>query len=404
MDQVEPENFPVRPTGISEFDRVLGGGLVPGSVVLLAGEPGVGKSTLLLDVAARISRAAQGRGEGPVLYVTGEESVSQVGRRAKRIGALSPHLMLAAETDIDNALWHVESSKPSLVVLDSVQTLTSSNVDSGPGSAPQVKAVAGAIIQEAKNSNTPTILVGHVTKDGTIAGPRTLEHLVDVVCQFEGERQTPLRLLRSAKNRYGSTDEVGCFLLSEGGIEQVTDPSALFTSGSNREVVGSCASVTLDGHRALMTEIQALVAEGAGGSPRRTTSGLDYARVSMVIAVLQAHLGLDLAKQDVYVSTVGGAKTLEPAVDLAVALAITSAARRKAPLRGTVALGEVGLTSEVRPCSGLDRRLSESARLGWKRALVPDSQLADLTIPAGMDVVGVKTLGDAVRHVLGGAP
>ncbi len=401
MDQVEPENFPVRPTGVSEFDRVLGGGLVPGSVVLLAGEPGVGKSTLLLDVAARISRGALARGEGPVLYVTGEESVSQVGRRARRIGAVSSHLALAAETDIDNALWHIESSKPSMIILDSVQTLTSAEVDGGPGSVGQVKAVAGAAIQEAKRSGVPTILVGHVTKDGGIAGPRTLEHLVDVVCQFEGERTTPLRLLRSAKNRYGSTEEVGCFLLNESGIEQVVDPSVLFTSGNNREVVGSSTSVTLDGHRALMTEIQALVAEGAGGSPRRTTSGLDYSRVSMVIAVLQAHLDLDLARQDVYVSTVGGAKTVEPAADLAIALAIASAAHRKPLLRGTVALGEVGLTSEIRPCSGLDRRLSEAARLGWKRALVPVSQLPDVVAPPGMDVVGVQSVQDAARHVLG---
>ncbi len=401
IDQVEPEDFPVRPTGVSEFDRVLGGGLVPGSVVLLAGEPGVGKSTLLLDVAARISRRALMRGEGPVLYITGEESISQVSRRAKRIGAISPHLALAAETDVANALWHIESSKPSMLVLDSVQTLTSGTVDGGPGSVGQVKAVAGAVIQQAKRSGIPTILVGHVTKDGSIAGPRTLEHLVDVVCQFEGERATPLRLLRSAKNRYGSTDEVGCFLLNDSGIEQVTDPSVLFTSGNSREVIGSCTSVSLDGHRALMTEIQALVAEGAGGSPRRTTSGLDYSRVSMVIAVLQAHLHLDLARQDVYVSTVGGAKTVEPAADLAIALAIASAARRKPLLPGTVALGEVGLTSEVRACSGLDRRLSEASRLGWRRALVPASQLSDASVPKGMDVVGVTTLQDAVRHVLG---
>lgn len=401
LDKVQAQEVSATPTGITEFDRVLGGGVVPGSVILLAGEPGVGKSTLLLDVAARFARRSEATGAGPVLYVTGEESVSQVKRRAERIGAMTPALLLAAETDVANALWHFEQARPSMLIIDSVQTLTTSAVDSGAGSVGQVKAVAGLVIQAAKSSNIPTVLVGHVTKDGSIAGPRTLEHLVDVVCQFEGDRGTPLRLLRTAKNRYGATDEVGCFLLGDTGIEEVADPSRLFTSGTKGEVPGSCVSVCLDGHRALVTELQALVAPGAGGSPRRATSGLDSSRIAMILAVIQSHLGIDLSSREVYVSTVGGAKTTEPAVDLAVAIAICSAAWNRAPLGGTIALGEVGLTSEIRGCSGLERRLSEAFRLGWKRALVPASQLPDLRIPGEMDVVGVNDLKDAVRHVLG---
>lgn len=400
LDQGDLEQAQVTPSGIGELDRVLGGGIVSGSVILLAGEPGVGKSTLLLDIAARFSRLALARGAGPVLYVTGEESAAQVGRRAERIGALTPHLLLAAETDIANAVWHVQQSRPSLLVVDSIQTLTNSQVDGLPGSVTQVKSVASILITEAKTSGIPVILVGHVTKDGTIAGPRTLEHLVDVVCQFEGERTTPLRLLRSAKNRYGATDEVGCFVLEETGIREVEDPSVLFTSGSRGEVAGSSVTVTLEGHRPLLTEIQALVAPGNGGSPRRATSGVDSSRIAMILAVIQAKLSIDLSGREVYVSTVGGARAAQPAADLAVAIAICSAAWDKEPLRGTIALGEVGLTGEIRGCSDLSRRLSEAARLGWKRALVPASQVADTRIPKGMDVVPVTDLRDALRHVL----
>lgn len=401
LDQVgADEAAPVR-TGIGEFDRVLGGGIVPGSVILLAGEPGVGKSTLLLDVAARYARLAASAGKGPVLYVTGEESAAQVRRRAERIGALAPTLLLAAENDVAAAIWHMEQSQVSLLIVDSVQTLTTSAVDGQAGSVGQVKAVASAIIQAAKQAGVPAIVVGHVTKEGTLAGPRTLEHLVDVVCQFEGDRTSTLRLLRAAKNRYGSTEEVGCFVLDDVGIQEVRDPSALFTSGSKGEVRGSAVTVTMEGQRPLVSEVQALVAEGAGGSPRRATSGVDYSRVSMLIAVVQEHAGYpELSKREIYVSTVGGARTTEPAADLALALAITSATSGHAPLPGTIAFGEVGLTGDIRGVSNLNRRLVEANRLGWRRALVPASQRPDLRIPQGMDVVGVSDLGDAIRHAL----
>ncbi|WP_099332401.1 DNA repair protein RadA [Actinomyces minihominis] len=398
LDQVRVEDADARPSGMGEFDRVLGGGIVPGSVVLLAGEPGVGKSTLLLDVAARYARAATASGLGPVLYVTGEESVAQVSKRAHRIGALESNLLLAAEGDVGSVASLVQTHSPSMLIVDSVQTMTSSLAEGSPGSVSQVKAVSQVVINAAKANALPTLLVGHVTKDGTIAGPRTLEHLVDVVCQFEGERTGSLRLLRTVKNRYGSTDEVGCFTLVDSGIREVSDPSKLFTSGSRGEAPGSFVTVTLEGNRPLLTEIQALVAPGSGGSPRRTTSGLESSRVAMIMAVVQAHLRLDLSQKEVYVSTVGGAKIVEPAVDLAIALAIWSAARGKRPSGHIVALGEVGLTGEVRGGTGLSRRVSEAARLGWDTAIVPAGQISEIRAPRGVRLFPVDSLGEAVRH------
>lgn len=396
LGSVRVEDAAAWPSGMGEFDRVLGGGIVPGSVVLLAGEPGVGKSTLLLDVAARFARRSLRDATGPVLYITGEESAAQVSKRAHRIGALEPNLLLAAEGDVGMVRSLVDMHTPSLLIVDSVQTMMTSTVEGGPGSVSQVRAVCQIIINAAKSLGLPTLLVGHVTKDGSIAGPRTLEHLVDVVCQFEGEKGGALRLLRSVKNRYGSTDEVGCFTLDEGGITQVEDPSRLFTSGSRGEAPGSFVTVALEGNRPMLTEIQALVAPGGGGSGRRVTSGLDASRVSMLLAVVQAHRKLDLSQKEVYVSTVGGAKISEPAVDLATAMAILSAATGQAPVPSTLALGEVGLTGEVRGCVGLGRRIQEGARLGWKRALVPASAVADLRIPKGIKVIPVRNLGEAI--------
>lgn len=397
LDQVRVEDATAVPSGMAEFDRVLGGGIVPGSVVLLAGEPGVGKSTLLLDVAARYARRASWTGRGPVLYITGEESLAQVSKRAHRISALEPQLLLAAHGDVGAITALVEEHHPSLLIVDSVQTMSSALADGSPGSVSQVKAVSQVVINTAKQNGLPTLLVGHVTKDGTIAGPRTLEHLVDVVCQFEGDRSGALRLLRSVKNRYGSTDEVGCFTLEEDGIQQVQDPSTLFTSGARGQAPGSFVTVTLEGNRPMLTEIQALVAPGGAGSPRRVTSGLDSSRVAMIMAVVQANRNLDLSKSEVYVSTVGGAKISDPAVDLAIALAIWSAAKRQAPRRALVALGEVGLTGEVRGGTGLSRRLIEAARLGWKTALIPSGQAHELRAPQGMDLVPVVNLEEALQ-------
>lgn len=400
IGQVSAEEARARPTGVGELDRVLGGGVVPGAVVLLAGEPGVGKSTLLLDVAAKTAAVSRERGQGPVLYVTGEESASQVRLRAERIDAIDPALLLASETELSALLGHVEDSSPSLLVVDSVQTIASAQVEGSAGGVTQVRAVAGALIAVAKERGVPVLLVGHVTKDGGIAGPRVLEHLVDVVCQFEGDRHTRLRLLRAVKNRYGPTDEVGCFDLGERGIVGLADPSGLFLSAARSEVPGTCATVTLEGRRPMPVEIQALVAGTAAGSPRRTTSGVDHSRVAMSLAVLTARLSVDTSSSDVYVSTVGGARALEPATDLAVAVAVVSAARNLPTPPGLVAFGEVGLTGEVRATVGIQRRLAEAARLGFDRAIVPLAGSQELRAITGMRVLPVGHLGEAVGAAL----
>lgn len=395
IDQVDARAAQVRTTGVGELDRVLGGGIVPGAVVLLAGEPGVGKSTLLLDVAAK---AAAGAPPGhPVLYVTGEESAGQVRLRAERIGALTPALLLAAETDLATLLGHVDAAEPSLLVVDSVQTIADGSVDGSAGGVSQVRAVAQALIHVAKTRGIPVLLVGHVTKDGSIAGPRVLEHLVDVVCQFEGDRHSRLRMVRAVKNRYGPTDEVGCFDLHDTGITGLADPSGLFLSGDRSAVPGTCVTISLEGRRPMPTEIQALVALSPLSSPRRTTSGLDSSRVAMTLAVLQARLGTVLGGSDVYVSTVGGARAVEPAVDLAVAMAVSSAADRRELAPHIVAVGEVGLTGEVRATVGVQRRLAEAARLGFRHAVVPHHGAEDLKAVPGLEVHPVRHLRQAVE-------
>ncbi|OKI23857.1 DNA repair protein RadA [Nocardiopsis sp. TSRI0078] len=365
ITEISVESAEAVPTGVDELDRVLGGGAVPGGVVLLAGEPGVGKSTLLLEVAAM--RAA----EGPVLYVTGEESAGQVRLRAERLGALSDKLYLAAETSIASLVSHVEAVAPRLLIVDSVQTMVSPEASGVPGGVTQVRQVAGALIQIAKERGIATVLVGHVTKDGSIAGPRMLEHLVDVVLHFEGERHSQLRLLRAVKNRYGPTDEIGCFELTESGIVGLPDPSGLFLTERTAPVPGTCVTVTLEGRRPLITEVQALVAASPLPAPRRATSGLDTSRVNMILAVLEKRTGMRLANMDVYASTVGGVKLTEPAVDLALAMAAASSNNDVALPAGFIAIGEVGLAGDVRTVTGVRRRVAEAQRLGFTEAVVP---------------------------------
>ena len=389
--EVESQPAQTWATGIDELDRVLGGGLVGGSVVLLAGEPGVGKSTLLLDVASRV--ASGGRS---VLYVTGEESAAQVRLRGERIGALRPRLLLAAETDLATVLGQVEHCSPDLLVLDSVQTVVSDAIDGGAGGVSQVREVAASLIRVAKARGMATVLVGHVTKDGAIAGPRALEHLVDVVCQFEGERHSRLRLLRATKNRYGATDEVGCFDLCDTGITQLPDPSGLFLSRHAEPVPGTSVTVTLEGRRPLVAEVQALVAPSALTNPRRATSGLDSSRVAMALAVLDRRTGVGLGGRDVYVATVGGVRLAEPATDLAVVLAVASSAA-DVPLRqGMVVIGEVGLAGEVRRVGGVARRLAEAARLGFTSAVIPSG--TEESAPDGMSVYEVPDVVGALRR------
>ncbi len=378
-------------SGVGELDRVLGGGLVAGAVVLVAGEPGIGKSTLLLDVAAR--SAASGR---RVLYITGEESAAQVRLRAERIGALERELLLAAETDLGQVLAHIEAADPALLVLDSVQTIASERVDGSAGNVSQVREVAGAVIQAAKKRGMATLLVGHVTKEGSIAGPRVLEHLVDVVVQFEGERHSRLRLVRAVKNRYGPTDEVGCFEMGERGIVGLPDPTGLFLSAREQPVPGTALTVALEGRRPLVCEVQALLAATKAPSPRRTTSGLDSARAAMILAVLDRHVGLKTREADCYASTVGGVRLSEPAADLAIALAMASSQLNTAPSRPVIAIGEVGLAGEVRRVSGLPRRLREAARLGFTRAIVPAAALEPDEIPRGLRVLEAADIVAAV--------
>ncbi len=379
------------PTGVDELDRVLGGGLVPGAVILLAGEPGVGKSTLLLDVAAKFARTAQ-----DVLYITGEESAAQVKLRADRIDAVAESLYLSAETDLGQALGQVEKLEPRLLVVDSVQTLSSADVEGSAGGVSQVREVAASLIAAAKRRNMTTLLVGHVTKDGSIAGPRLLEHLVDVVCQFEGERHSRLRLLRAVKNRYGPTDDVGCFDLNEDGIVGLADPSGLFVSRTKEPVSGTCITVTLEGRRPLLAEVQSLLAESSSSQPRRATSGLDSSRVAMLLAVLQQRAGCLLHKDDSYVATVGGVKLSEPATDLAVALAVASAKAKKPLPQRLIAFGEVGLAGEVRPVPGINQRIQEAHRLGFTHAVVPASPNGPGPIPAGFSVREVGHLAEAL--------
>ena len=352
------------PSGIAEFDRVLGGGIVPGAAILLSGEPGVGKSTLLLEVASRA--AANGM---RVLYVSAEESVNQVRMRAARTGALQPTLFLAAEVDLAVILGQIEQVDPQLVIVDSVQTVASSGSEGLAGGPAQVREVASTLIRVSKDRNLPVLLVGHVTKDGTIAGPRLLEHLVDVVLQFEGDRQTALRFVRSHKNRFGPTDEVGCFEMTGDGIAEVADPSGLFLSRTRQPVSGTCVTIAVEGRRALPVEVQALIVKSSAPMPRRVVNGVDSSRVAMLLAVLERRSNLALSDYDVYVSTVGGIRVTEPGADLAIALAIASAFKNKALPATTAAIGEISLAGEIRPASSAKQRIAEAKRLGFSTVL-----------------------------------
>ena len=367
------------PTGVQEFDRVLGGGLVPGAGVLLSGEPGVGKSTLLLEVAARLAKGGK-----KVLYVSAEESASQVKLRATRTSALSENLFLATETDLSSVLGQIDQVDPELIIVDSVQTVSSLDLDGVAGMPAQVREVASNLIRVAKESSTPLVLVGHVTKDGSIAGPRTLEHLVDVVCHFEGDRQTSLRFIRTLKNRFGPTDEVGCFEMSGEGIIEVPDPSALFVSEQQTSVSGTCITITVEGRRALRAEIQALVVKSSSPQPRRVTNGVDSARVAMLLAVLERRAGLSLSDRDVYVSTVGGMKITEPAADLAIAIAIASAVKDKPAKQSLAAFGEISLSGEIRGVTNPALRQSEAKRLGHTKVIDSSSSKLAAAIAAAL--------------------
>lgn len=390
--QVDLESAQAKRTGVPELDRVLGGGLVPGAVVLLAGEPGVGKSTLLLEVAYRW--AARDGVAVPSLYVTGEESAGQVRLRAERTGNLHDGMFLAAESDLAAVIGHVDAVKPGILIVDSVQTMSSPQAEGAPGGVTQVRAVTAGLVALAKERGLPVVLVGHVTKDGSVAGPRVLEHLVDVVLHFEGDRHSTLRMVRGVKNRFGPADEIGCFELRDDGIVGVPDPSGLFLNRHAEAVPGTAITVTVEGKRPLLCEVQALVAESSLPQPRRAVSGLDSARVGMVLAVLEKRGGIKFGKQDVFTATVGGMKVTEPAIDLAVVLAIASSADDAALSPRLVALGEVGLAGEIRRVTGVGRRLAEAVRLGFTHAIVPPDPGK---LPDGIRVLEVANVAEALN-------
>lgn len=392
ISSIEPGHTRHDPTGVGELDRVLGGGVVPGSVTLLAGDPGVGKSTLLLEVAHRWAESGR-----RALYVSGEESTGQIRLRAERTGCSHDEIYLAAESDLHAVLGHLEAVRPTLVVVDSVQTISTTETDGVSGGVTQVRAVTTALTAMAKSTGVALVLVGHVTKDGAIAGPRSLEHLVDVVLHFEGEADTTLRMVRGVKNRFGPADEVGCFLLHDNGIEGVADPSGLFLEQRLEPVPGTAITVTLDGKRPLIGEVQALLAAPSGGSPRRAVSGIDHSRAAMVTAVLEKHASLPIGANDIYLSTVGGMRMTDPSCDLAVAMALASATADLPSPTTAVMIGEVGLAGDLRPVSGMERRLAEAARLGFTTALIPPGCPPG---PGGMRTLEAATIVTALRHLL----
>ena len=363
ITQITTTDAPRRTSGVGEFDRVLGGGIVPGAAILLSGEPGVGKSTLLLEVAAKAAKAGR-----RVLYASAEESPAQVRLRAERTGALHDELYLASETDLATILGHIDEVQPQLVIVDSVQTVASSLIDGAAGQPSQVREVASTLIRIAKERGLPIVIVGHVTKDGQVAGPRVLEHLVDVVCHFEGDRQTSLRFLRALKNRFGPTDEVGCFEMTGDGIAEVPDPSGLFLSQGATEP-GTYVAIALEGRRAMPVEVQALTIRTTAPNPRRVVHGLDGSRVAMVLAVLERRAGIKVSDQDVYVSTVGGVRFTEPAADLAIAIAVAGSLNNSAVPRTVAAVGELSLAGEVRPVTQFAQRRSEAKRLGYEQVI-----------------------------------
>jgi DNA repair protein RadA/Sms len=392
ISSIEPNLSKHRPTGIDELDRVLGGGVVPGSVTLLAGDPGVGKSTLLLKVAHRWAHSGR-----RALYISGEESAGQIRLRADRMDCGSDDVYLAAESDLHTVLDHIATVQPTLVIVDSVQTMSTPDADGVAGGVTQVRAVTAALTAAAKANDVALILVGHVTKDGAIAGPRSLEHLVDVVLHFEGDRNGTVRMVRGIKNRFGAADEVGCFILHDSGIEGVADPSNLFLDQRPAPVPGTAITVTLDGKRPLIGEIQALLATSTGGSPRRAVSGIDHARAAMITAVLEKHAGLPIAAKDVYLSTVGGMRLTDPSSDLAVAIALASA-YADLPLPTTaVMIGEVGLAGDLRRVSGMERRLAEAARQGFTVALIPTGCAA---VPPSMRALSAPNIVAALEHMI----
>lgn len=392
IDSIEFENEERLLTHIQEFDRVLGGGLVPGSLVLIGGDPGIGKSTLMLQ--ALYGLAERGR---KVLYVSGEESIRQLRLRSKRLAAVSTGLLVVSEIDLEAILGMIARVKPDVLVIDSIQTMYSPDLTSAPGSVSQVRESAMRLMVMAKKSGIPTFLVGHVTKDGAIAGPRLLEHMVDTVLYFEGDRNHVFRILRAVKNRYGSTNEIGVFEMKEMGLDEVSNPSAVFLSERPVNSPGSVVTASMEGTRPILVELQALASSTSFGTPRRTILGLDQNRVALLAAVMEKKLGLHLMGHDIFMNVAGGVRVDEPAVDLGIVSAIASSFLDKPIQGGTVVLGEVGLTGEVRAIGQVEVRVGESKKMGFTRCIVPESNLKRVMTVTGIELIGARSLSDAVE-------
>jgi DNA repair protein RadA/Sms len=394
LSSVQASDNPRAPTGIEEFDRVLGGGLVAGGVILLGGDPGIGKSTLLLQAMAAIGVTRR------ALYVTGEESTDQIALRAHRLGLINAEVALLAEVQLEAIVGAIRTQRPDVVVIDSIQTVYTEALESAPGSVAQVRECAAQLTRLAKQSGITIILVGHVTKEGAIAGPRVLEHIVDTVLYFEGDTHSSFRLVRAIKNRFGAANELGVFAMTERGLKGVANPSALFLSQHGESVPGSCVLATLEGSRPLLVEVQALVDPVQGALARRVAVGLDPQRLALLLAVLHRHGGIEIAGQDVFVNAVGGVRIGEPAADLAVLMAIYSSFKNIALDRKSLVFGEVGLAGEIRPVQRGQERLREAAKLGFHRAIIPSANKPKRRID-GMEVIAVDRINEALDHLRG---
>lgn len=395
LDQVELFDTPRVETDLDEFNRVLGGGVVPGSLVLIGGDPGIGKSTLLLQVSTQL--ASRGR----VLYVSGEESAQQIKLRAERLGDIDTDFYLYAETNMQSIRNEVERLQPDFLIVDSIQTIMTPEIQSTQGSVNQVREVTGELMQLAKTNDIATFIVGHVTKEGQLAGPRMLEHMVDTVLYFEGERQNTFRILRAVKNRFGSTNEIGIFEMQGSGLVEVTNPSEVFLEERLEGSTGSAIVCALEGTRPILVEIQALTTPTMFGNAKRTTSGLDFNRVSLIMAVLEKRAGFLLQQQDAYLKSAGGVKLDEPAIDLAVAVAIASSYKEEPTDARECFIGEIGLTGEIRRVTRMEQRLNEASKLGFQKVYAPKNSLAGVDIPENLQVIGVTTLSECLKKVFG---
>ncbi|RLQ91789.1 DNA repair protein RadA [Falsibacillus albus] len=397
ITSIESIEEPRIKTNMKELNRVLGGGVVPGSLVLIGGDPGIGKSTLLLQVSAQLARLKQ-----KVMYISGEESVKQTKLRADRLNVLSPELFVYAETNMESIHQAIDEIKPDFVIVDSIQTVYNPEVTSAPGSVSQVRECTAELMRIAKINGIAIFIVGHVTKEGSIAGPRLLEHMVDTVLYFEGERHHTYRILRAVKNRFGSTNEMGIFEMKEAGLEEVENPSEIFLEERSKGASGSTVVASMEGTRPVLVEIQALISPMSFGNPRRMATGIDHNRVSLLMAVLEKRVGMLLQNQDAYLKVAGGVKLDEPAIDLAIAISVASSFR-DSPTRATDCfIGEIGLTGEVRRVSRIEQRVQEAAKLGFDRVIIPTNNIGGWSFPDGINVIGVSTVSEALQFALGG--